>query len=81
MMAGAAGATLVPWRGLKNPVSVAVPGLEDFSTDTLVYRCTERYSVGWTDWRGIFGSAAIKPDGLVLPYDPGYEYKWHVAQR
>ncbi len=29
----------------------------DFDTDDLKYRGRERYSFGWTDWRGIYGSA------------------------
>lgn len=32
-------------------------GMEgDFETGNLRYKCSERYSFGWTDWRGIFGS-------------------------
>jgi hypothetical protein len=29
----------------------------DFDTDNLKYKAYERYSSGWTDWRGVFGSA------------------------
>lgn len=28
----------------------------DFDTMNRKYKCYERYSVGWTDWRGLFGS-------------------------
>lgn len=29
----------------------------DFDTENAKYKATERYSFGWTDWRGIYGSA------------------------
>lgn len=33
-------------------------GMEgDFETGNIRYKCSERDSFGWTDWRGIFGSA------------------------
>jgi hypothetical protein len=28
----------------------------DFDTENAKFKATERYSVGWTDWRGVFGS-------------------------
>lgn len=28
----------------------------DFDTENMKYKATERYSFGWTDWRGIYGS-------------------------
>ena len=28
----------------------------DFQTENAMYKATERYSFGWSDWRGIFGS-------------------------
>jgi hypothetical protein len=32
-------------------------GMEgDFETGNIRYKCSERYSFGWTDWRGCFGS-------------------------
>jgi hypothetical protein len=32
-------------------------GMEgDFETGNIRYKCSERYSFGWTDWRGIYGS-------------------------
>tara|TARA_R100001594_G_scaffold150490_1_gene211902 strand:- start:459 stop:1358 length:900 start_codon:yes stop_codon:yes gene_type:complete len=32
-------------------------GMEpDFETGNMRYKCSERYSFGWTDWRGIFGT-------------------------
>ena len=29
----------------------------DFDTENLKYKAYERYSVGWSDWRGLFSSA------------------------
>jgi hypothetical protein len=29
---------------------------KDFDTDNLKYKAYERYSAGWSDWRGLFGS-------------------------
>jgi hypothetical protein len=29
----------------------------DFDTENAKYKATERYSFGWTDWRGVYGSA------------------------
>lgn len=29
----------------------------DFDTENAKYKATERYSFGWTDWRGVFGSS------------------------
>lgn len=38
-------------RAMKN-------GMEgDFETGNIRYKCSERYSFGWSDWRGVFGSA------------------------
>lgn len=38
-------------RAMKN-------GMEgDFETGNVRYKCSERYSFGWSDWRGIYGSA------------------------
>ena len=35
-------------------------GMEgDFETGNLRYKSSERYSFGWTDWRGIFGSSGV----------------------
>lgn len=31
----------------------------DFDTDSMRYKSTERYIPGWTDWRGIYGTAGI----------------------
>ena len=32
-------------------------GMEgDFETGNIRYKVRERYSFGWTDWRGVFGS-------------------------
>ena len=37
-------------RSMKN-------GMEgDFETGNVRYKCSERYSFGWTDWRGVYGS-------------------------
>jgi len=45
--------------GLKHFVRIALKkGMEgDFETGNVRYKCRERYSFGWTDWRGAFGSA------------------------
>jgi hypothetical protein len=31
----------------------------DFETDSMKYKATERYGFGWTDWKGIYGTAGI----------------------
>ena len=31
----------------------------DFDTDSMRYKSTERYDVGWTDWRGAWGTAGV----------------------
>ena len=31
----------------------------DFATDSMRYKATERYTVGWTDPRGVFGTAGV----------------------
>ena len=31
----------------------------DYDTENAKYKATERYSFGWTDWRGIYGSTGI----------------------
>ena len=31
----------------------------DFDTENAKYKATERYSFGWTDWRGIYGSDGV----------------------
>jgi hypothetical protein len=31
----------------------------DFETDSMRYKATERYAVGWTDPRGIYGTAGL----------------------
>ena len=45
-------------NGLKHfqrtPVSTKMEG--DFDTGNVKYKARERYSFGWSDWRGIFGS-------------------------
>ena len=66
MMAGAAGALVLPkWR-IPDPV-ISMPS--DFSTDNLVFTATERYSLGWTDPRSVFGSAPLKAEGALIDYD------------
>ena len=44
--------------GLKHFVRRAMKkGMEgDFETGNVRYKCSERYSFGWTDWRGMFGT-------------------------
>ena len=36
------------------PIRTAMEG--DFDTGNVRYKARERYSFGWSDWRGIFGS-------------------------
>ena len=45
-------------NGLKHFVRTAVSsGMEgDFETGNVRYKARERYSFGWSDWRGIYGS-------------------------
>jgi hypothetical protein len=31
----------------------------DFETDSVRYKATERYGMGWTDWRGIYGTPGV----------------------
>ena len=31
----------------------------DFATDSMRYKATERYTVGWTDPRAIWGTAGV----------------------
>ena len=38
----------------RTPVSTKMEG--DFDTGNVRYKARERYSFGWSDWRGIFGS-------------------------
>jgi len=40
-------------------------------SDTLTYKAKNRYSLGWTDPRGVFGSAPIKGEGQAVSYDSG----------
>ena len=39
---------------VRTPVSTSMEG--DFETGNVRYKAGERYSFGWSDWRGIFGS-------------------------
>ena len=45
-------------NGLKHfnraPIRTAMEG--DFDTGNVRYKARERYSYGWSDWRGIFGT-------------------------
>ena len=45
-------------NGLKHfvraPIKTAMEG--DFETGNVRYKARERYSFGWSDWRGVFGS-------------------------
>lgn len=43
----------------------------DFDTAHLRYKAYERYSEAWTDPRGVFGLAPLKPEGDVIAYDDG----------
>ena len=31
----------------------------DFETDSVRYKATERYGMGWTDWRGVYGTPGV----------------------
>jgi hypothetical protein len=31
----------------------------DFETDSMRYKATERYQVGWTDWRSMYGTPGV----------------------
>jgi hypothetical protein len=31
----------------------------DFETDSMRYKATERYALGWTDWRAMYGTAGV----------------------
>lgn len=31
----------------------------DFETDSMRYKATERYALGWTDWRDLYGTAGV----------------------
>ncbi len=39
---------------VRSPIKTAMEG--DFDTGNMRYKARERYSFGWSDWRGIFGS-------------------------
>jgi hypothetical protein len=39
---------------VRSPIKKAVEG--DFESGNLRYKCRERYSFGFTDWRGVYGS-------------------------
>lgn len=42
---------------MRAPLEKSMEG--DFDTDSMRYKSTERYSAGWTDWRGIYGTAGV----------------------
>ena len=42
---------------IRSPIKKAVEG--DFETGNLRYKCRERYSFGFTDWRGVYGSEGV----------------------
>mgnify|MGYP003350048958 FL=1 len=42
---------------MRRPLEKSMEG--DFETDSMRYKATERYSLGWTDPRGIFGTAGV----------------------
>jgi hypothetical protein len=48
------GLRLKPWEAITDD--------GDFDTAALRYKCTERYSEGFTDWRGVFGNDSIYID-------------------
>ena len=47
------GLKLVMRRGLEKSME------GDFETDSMRYKATERYALGWTDPRGVFGTAGV----------------------
>ena len=42
---------------VRSPIKKAVEG--DFESGNLRYKCRERYSFGFTDWRGVYGSEDV----------------------
>ena len=42
---------------MRRPLEKSMEG--DFETDSMRYKATERYTVGWTDPRGLYGTAGI----------------------
>jgi len=42
---------------VRSPIKKAVEG--DFESGNLRYKCRERYSFGFTDWRGVYGSEGV----------------------
>lgn len=42
---------------MRRPLEKSMEG--DFETDSMRYKATERYTIGWTDPRGIFGTAGV----------------------
>jgi hypothetical protein len=43
---------------VRSPIKKAVEG--DFESGNLRYKCRERYSFGFTDWRGVYGSEGVE---------------------
>jgi hypothetical protein len=39
----------------------------DFLTEDMIFKSVERYSQGWTNPRGVFGSGSILPNKLIVP--------------
>ena len=56
---------LPPWYRT-DPQDVQITG---FDTANLRYKAYERYSAGFTDFQGVFGSAPAKPEGGIISYD------------
>lgn len=42
---------------MRTPIAKSMEG--DFETDSMRYKSTERYDVGWTDWRALYGTAGL----------------------
>ena len=42
---------------MRRPLEKSMEG--DFETDSMRYKATERYAIGWTDPRGIFGTSGV----------------------
>jgi hypothetical protein len=56
-LAGLTAVTALAGSRIKVPEFKEAAAATDFDTANLRVKCTERYSAGFTDWRGVFGNA------------------------
>ena len=42
---------------MRRPLEKSMEG--DFETDSMRYKATERYDIGWTDWRSMYGTPGV----------------------